>query len=79
MISPSLIFAISTFPEPVLIEFLPSPLTSPSVTFPVFVTILTIPKISISTSFLNDEMLSTLKLIPKTYDYEIEKAKRGSK
>jgi len=29
--------------------------------------------------FLNDEMLSTLKLIPKTYDYEIEKARRGSK
>ena len=29
--------------------------------------------------FLNDEMLLTLKLIPKTYDYEIEKAKRGSK
>ena len=29
--------------------------------------------------FLNDEMLSTLKLIPKTYDYEIERAKRGSK
>ena len=29
--------------------------------------------------FLNDEMLLTLKLIPKTYDYEIEKAKKGSK
>ena len=29
--------------------------------------------------FLNDEMLSTLKLIPKTYDYEIERAKRGGK
>jgi hypothetical protein len=29
--------------------------------------------------FLSDEMVATLKLIPKTYDYEIEKAKKGSK
>ena len=29
--------------------------------------------------FLSDELTSTLKLIPKTYDYEIDKAKKGSK
>lgn len=29
--------------------------------------------------FLSSELNSTLKLIPKTYDYEIEKAKKGSK
>ena len=29
--------------------------------------------------FLSSELASTLKLIPKTYDYEIEKAKKGNK
>ena len=29
--------------------------------------------------FLSEELASTLKLIPKTYDYEIEKAKKGGK
>lgn len=29
--------------------------------------------------FLSSELVSTLKLIPKTYDYEINKAKKGSK
>jgi hypothetical protein len=29
--------------------------------------------------FLSDELASTLKLIPKTYDYEIDKAKKGKK
>jgi hypothetical protein len=29
--------------------------------------------------FLSDELTSTLKLIPKTYDYEIDKAKKGGK
>ena len=29
--------------------------------------------------FLSSELNSALKLIPKTYDYEIEKAKKGSK
>ena len=29
--------------------------------------------------FLSDELTSTLKLIPKTYDYEIDKAKKGNK
>ena len=30
-------------------------------------------------AFLSSELDSTLKLIPKTYDYEIEKAKKGNK
>ena len=30
-------------------------------------------------TFMEDELAATLKLIPKTYDYEIEKAKKGGK
>lgn len=30
-------------------------------------------------SFIGEELAATLKLIPKTYDYEIEQAKKGSK